>query len=94
MKIKIVLFFLLNSLLGLAQVRTTGEQSPAVIAKNFSVVYGVRTDAILEILNVFEESRLNPTERKNLTEEILRNYQQIPERKQGRGLMSESSKNS
>ncbi|WP_421795393.1 tetratricopeptide repeat protein [Haliscomenobacter sp.] len=92
MKAKIVLFFLLNSLIGLAQVRTTGEQSPAVIAKNFSAVYGVRTDAILEILNVFEESRLSPIERKNRTEEILRKYQQIPERKQGGNSLSEASK--
>ncbi|AEE52858.1 tetratricopeptide repeat protein [Haliscomenobacter hydrossis] len=92
MKLKIVLFFLLNSLIGLAQVKTTGEQSPAVIAKNFSAVYGVRTDAILEILNVFEESGLSAIERKNRTEEILKTYQKTPERKQGGSYLSETSK--
>ncbi len=92
MKAKIVLFFFLNSLIGLAQVRTTGEQSPAVIAQNFSAVYGVRSEAIIEILNVFEKSRLSPIERKNRAEEILRNYQQTPERKQGGSSLSETSK--
>ncbi|HPH22090.1 MAG TPA: hypothetical protein PLE32_25040, partial [Haliscomenobacter sp.] len=58
MKLLSALFLVLLSLnTVLAQtedVNTTGDNSPAVIAKNFSAIYGVRADAVEAILWIYE----------------------------------------
>jgi tetratricopeptide (TPR) repeat protein len=64
------------------KVNTTGDNSPAVIAKNFSATYGVRADAIEAILWIYEAKGYDAERRKRATEQIVREYAQSPERKQ------------
>lgn len=71
---------------------TSGDNSPAVIAKNFSVVYGVRADAVEAILKIYEKDGLDPAQRKSRTESLLKKYQQAPEKKNQAPLLSDASK--
>ena len=59
---------------------TKGDNSPAVIAKNFSVTYGVRTDAIEAILEVYKEKGYSSTKRVKETEKVLQKYSKTPEK--------------
>jgi tetratricopeptide (TPR) repeat protein len=63
-------------------VQTLGDNSPAVIARNFSVTYGVRSDAVEAILWVFEEKGYNVERRKKATGQIIKEYAQSPEKQQ------------
>ncbi len=73
-------------------VNTSGDNSPAVIAKNFSAVYGVRADAVEAILKIYEKDGLDPAQRKSRTESLLKKYQQAPEKKSRAPLLSDASK--
>ncbi len=72
---------------------TSGDNSPAVIAKNFSAQYDVRPDAILAVLWVYEQEGYDPQERKRRTEAVIKMYKETPEKKQGAALLSDNTKN-
>ena len=84
MKIPIFTFlvFLKLSYLWGQEVSTAGDNSPAIVARNFAVTYGVRTDAVEAILWIYEAEGYNEERRKKATEQILREYAQSPEKKQ------------
>jgi len=96
MKLLSALFLVLLSLnTVLAQtedVNTTGDNSPAVIAKNFSAIYGVRADAVEAILWIYEAEGYDVARRKRATEQILREYAQSPEKQQKADILSEVSR--
>ncbi len=71
---------------------TFGDNSPAIIAKNFSAVYGVRADAVEAILKIYEKDGLNSARRKSSTESLLKKYQQAPEKKSRAPLLSDATK--
>lgn len=75
-----------------AQPNTSCDNSPAVVAKNFSAVYGVRADAVEAILKIYEKDGLDPAQRKSRTESLLKKYQQAPEKKTRAPLLSDASK--
>jgi tetratricopeptide (TPR) repeat protein len=72
--------------------KTESGNSPAVIAKNFSVTYGVRTDAIEAILRVYEAEGHDVEGRKKFTEQILQEYAKSPEKKQKADELSENTR--
>lgn len=70
-----IIFSLLSGLFVTAQtVHTSGDQSPAVIARDFQATYGVRADAVMAILQVYEKAGLSITDRKQRTEQLIREY--------------------
>jgi tetratricopeptide (TPR) repeat protein len=73
-------------------VQTSGDNSPAVIARNFSVTYGVRADAVEAILWVFEAKGYNVERRKRATEQIIKEYAQSPEKQQKTSELSEATR--
>ena len=95
MKTLSLLFLVLSFTPVLAQnedVKTTGDNSPAVIAKNFSATYGVRPDAIEAILWIYEAEGYDVQRRKNATEQILKMYAQSLEKQQKGTELSEASR--
>lgn len=95
MKVLSCLFLVLSFTPVLAQtqdIKTTGDNSPAVIAKNFSATYGVRADAIEAILWIYEAEGYDAQRRKNATEQILKIYAQSPEKQQKSTELSEASR--
>jgi len=74
------------------KVITSGDNSPAVIAKSFSSTYGVRSEAIIEILNVYEQDGLNLKSRKKTTEEILKEFSNSPEKEKKDTKLSDATK--
>lgn len=94
---KNTLLFSLALLLGslpaaFSQVNTSGDNSPAVIAKNFSAQYDVRPDAILAVLWVYEQEGYDPQERKRRTEAVIKMYKETPEKKQRAAQLSDATK--
>ncbi|MDX1907393.1 MAG: tetratricopeptide repeat protein [Bacteroidia bacterium] len=75
-------------------VSTSGNNSPAVIARNFSVTYGVRADAIEAILWIYEAEGYDAGRRNRATEQIIREYAQSPERQQQADVLSEATRSS
>ncbi len=73
-------------------VNTSGDNSPAVIAQNFSATYGVRADAVEAIIWVFEADGYDVNRRKSATEQILKEYAQSPEKKQKTDVLSEATR--
>jgi tetratricopeptide (TPR) repeat protein len=64
-----------QSSIGFAQSRIAeAENSPAVIARRYHATYGVRTDAILAVLAVYERNGLSTSERAAQTERLIRDY--------------------
>lgn len=64
------------------KVITSGNESPAVIAKDLSITYDVRHDAIEAIFWVYEQNDYDSNQRKVVTERILKTYSQSPEKKE------------
>ena len=94
MKIKILLllsYLNLTYLFG-QEIKTSGDNSPAVIAQNFSVTYGVRSDAIEAILWIYEAENYSLERCRRATEQILHEYTQSPEKQQKKGVLSESTR--
>lgn len=95
---KVSLFFaiscwLLTCSFGTAQTVTKSNNSPIVqTAKNFHASYGVRADVIYAILKAFEKEEPNGKKRLQLTENLIKQYSQVPERAQKNSVLSESSK--
>jgi hypothetical protein len=58
-------------LLGQSNLNTSGDNSPAVIAQNFSATYGIRADAVEAILGVFEAEGYDEEQRRITTEQII-----------------------
>lgn len=83
-------FIYLTSIFG-QDISTTGDHSPAVIAKNFSLTYGVRADAIEAILWIYEAEGYDEERRKRATENILKEYNQTPEKIQKTSEFSNNS---
>lgn len=50
------------------------NNSPAVVAKRLHAEYGVRSDAILAILKVFEEEGLDASQREAKAEQLIQSY--------------------
>ncbi len=92
---KTLIFFLpafLSFTYLLGQNETTGDNSPAVIARNLSITYGVRSDAIEAILWIYEAEGYDVARRKRATEQILRDYGQSPEKQQKADGLSEATR--
>jgi tetratricopeptide (TPR) repeat protein len=87
----ILALFSFTSVVAQPEVNTKGDNSPAVIAKNFSTTYGVRPDAIEAILWVYNEQGYDVERRKKATEQILTKFAQSPERKQKNTELSVAS---
>jgi tetratricopeptide (TPR) repeat protein len=89
----ILLAFLnLTHLFGQPDVNTSGDNSPAVIAKSLSVTYGVRADAIEAILWIYEAEGYDENRRKRATEQILEQYAQSPEKQQASDELTEATR--
>lgn len=86
-------FIFLSSTFLYAQTNTTtsGDNSPAIIAKNLSVTYGVRPDAIEAILWIYTDKGYDEERRKRATEQILKIYANSPEKKQKKDKLSGNS---
>ncbi len=96
MKLKVIFFFILSFYSLKAQkglITTEGEKSPAIIAKSFSVQYGVRVDAITEIISIYEKEGYNSYQRISATETILKKYAKIPEKNTRKSKLSSKSLN-
>ncbi len=75
-----------------AQVSTDGDNSPAVVADKFHAEYGVRPDAVLAILKIYEKDIPDAAERKRRTEALLKKYQQVREKTPAATALSDASK--
>ncbi len=73
--------------------KTSGDNSPAVIAQNFSATYGIRAEAIEAIVWIFNAEGYDVDRRKRATEQILREYAQSPERAQNADVLSAVTRN-
>jgi len=73
-------------------IETSGDNSPAVIAQNFSATYGVRADAVEAILWIFEAEGYDMGRRKRATEQIIKEYAQSPEKQQNTDVLSEATR--
>lgn len=71
---------------------TSGKNSPPVIAKNFSAVYDVRADAIQAILRLYEKDEPDVKKRKARVERLIKQYSQVPEKKNGATALSNKTK--
>lgn len=86
MKIIIALGFIVLSLAsqGTAQMFTTsGANSPLVVARNFQATYGIRADAVLAILAVYQQQGLTEAERGSKTEDLIKAYRSVAPRTKG-----------
>ncbi|WP_430410265.1 tetratricopeptide repeat protein [Kordia sp.] len=89
-----IVFIFISFNTNLAQttnVKTEGDNSPAVVAKSFSVTYGVRTDAIEVILQIYKDKGYDSNSRAKATEQILREYSQTPEKLKKNQQLSKTS---
>lgn len=77
---------------GIHDISTSGANSPIVIAKNFSAVYGVRADAILAILHLYEKDEPDTQKHNARVERLIKQYSQAPEKKTGATSLSDASK--
>lgn len=87
------LLFLLaiSSLNGQPSIATQEDNSPAVIAQDFALTYGVRAEAIEAILWIYQAKGYDANRRSRATEEILKNYAQVPEKTQRVDRLSKST---
>ena len=77
-----------------SELNTKGDNSPAVIARNFSATYGVRADAIEAILWIYEAEGYDSLRRVRATRQILEDYSNAPEKKEkGDALSANTKKN-
>ncbi len=72
--------------------KTSGNNSPAVIAQNFSATYGIRADAVEAILWIYEAEGYDVDRRKRATEQIIREYCQSPEKQQKTDVLSDATR--
>lgn len=89
---KYILPLLLIHVQALGQVRTTGSQSPAIIADTISIIYEVRADAIYAILEIYAQEGLTLSQCRNRTENILKKYKKTTEKRTGAGALSNATK--
>jgi tetratricopeptide (TPR) repeat protein len=89
-------FFLLISTALFSQpnsISTTGDNSPAVVAKNINIKYGVSTEIVLELLKIYQQQGLSVEARNKKAEQLISNYKKMapsealnPAKKQALGV--------
>jgi tetratricopeptide (TPR) repeat protein len=73
---------------------TQGDYSPTVVAKSFTATYGVRSDAILAILDVYAKQGLPPQDRKARTEALIKDYKKAIPQVKGISQLTKDEQNS
>ena len=57
--------------------QTLGDQSPAVVAENIRITYGVPPNITLEIIKVYEQNGSSPTERNAAVQTLIKKYKTL-----------------
>ncbi|WP_170110493.1 tetratricopeptide repeat protein [Flavilitoribacter nigricans] len=57
--------------------QTSGDQSPAVVAENIRITYGVPPNITLEIIKVYERAGSSPTQRNAAVRELIKKYKAL-----------------
>ncbi|MCD4729632.1 MAG: tetratricopeptide repeat protein [Bacteroidales bacterium] len=54
-----------------------GEDSPAIIAENIAISYGLKQNIVLELIKVYDKKGVSTEERKVIIENLVKNYKSI-----------------